>query len=239
MKTAYAERLITTVPASVIAPLRIAIVEGLHLFRECVAEVLDETVGCSVALQVEDARGLMDRLPSVPPDVYLLSISLPDEGALELTRWIIDGQPGAKVLILGADDETPSQVLECIEAGAAGYVSRRGTLAELKQSLGAVMKGETLCPPRLTHSVFSRLAELSSRRPAAAKHEPVLTARELEILELVADGLSNKEIAKKLIISLHTVKNHIHNVLEKLEVGGRYAAVSYAYDRRWLRHRWR
>jgi len=239
MKTALAERLITTVPAPVIAPLSIAIVDDLHLFRECVAEVLDETMGCSVALQVEDAKGLMTSLPSLPPDVYLLSISLPDEGALDLTRWILEGQPEAKVLILGGDSETPTQVLECIEAGAAGYVSRRGTLAELKESLEAVMKGETLCSPRLTHSVFSRLAELSNRRPAPVKYEPVLTARELEILELVADGLSNKEIAKKLIISLHTVKNHIHNILEKLEVGGRYAAVSYAYDRRWLRRRWR
>jgi DNA-binding NarL/FixJ family response regulator len=235
---AYESR--TPVPQSIVAPLRIAIVDDIQLFRDCVAAVLADTPGCEVTAEANTVTEGLERCRGQAPDIYLVSISLPRDEALELTRWVSREQPGSKVLLLGSDDDDPTQVLECIEAGAAGYVSRRSSLAELKKSLQALLQGETLVSPRLTHSVFLRLAEVSGRKLGDRSGQgPVLTARELEILELVADGLSNKEIAKKLIISLHTVKNHVHNILEKLEVGGRYAAVTYAQERRWLRRRWR
>lgn len=240
MKSAYAENLVSPSVGPVLVPLRIAVVDETDLFRECVAAALNEERGCAIALEASSPRGALDRMPSVAPDVFLISVTLPEEGALELIQWISAELRDSKVLVVGSEEEDAAEILECIEEGAAGYVSRNGSLKELKQNLRATVKGETRCSPRLARSVFSRLTELANRnREESGREQPVLTVRELEILELVAEGLSNKEIAKKLIISLHTVKNHVHNILEKLEVSGRYAAVSYAYDRRWLRRPWR
>ena len=242
MNSALAEVSRTSVfPSPVAAPLEVAIVDDSPLFRECLATVLGEDDSILVSATVASRRELMERPPSYPPDVFLVAISLPHSGALELTRWIGSHYPGSNVLVLGLEEATEPQILECIDAGASGYLSRRSSLSDLRQCLEALMRGETLCSPRLAHSVFSRLAQLAHEpEPASAqKAEQVLTSRELEILELVAEGLANKEIAQRLIISLHTVKNHVHNILEKLEVSGRYAAVSYAYERRWLRERWR
>ena len=201
------------------------------------AAVLEDEKQYCVTFQVPSLEALRSNPPRFPPDVVLVSCSLAAGDSAELIRWVGGEYPQARVLVLGREEDQESPILDCIEAGASGLISRNQSLAELKQSLSALASGETLCSPRLAQSVFSRLKELSGRREQKAQ-ENVLTAREMEILELVADGLSNKEIAKKLIISLHTVKNHVHNILEKLEVGGRYAAVTYAYERRWLKRRW-
>ncbi len=224
-------------PQPVPAPLQIGIVDDSHLFRECMAAVLEEEDRYSVSFQMPSLEALQAKPPSFPPDVILVACALPGGGALELIRWAGTEFPGAKVLVLGREEDQEAQILGCIEAGASGLISRNQSLDDLKQSLSALANGQTLCSPELAQSVFSRLKELSGRREEASS-ENVLTPREMEILELVADGLSNKEIAQRLIISLHTVKNHVHNILEKLEVGGRYAAVTYAYEHRWLRRRW-
>lgn len=220
------------------APLQVGIVDDSKLIRECVAAALEDTGEHSVTFQASSLEALQQALPAFPPDVILVACSLPRGGAVDLIRWAGSELPGTKVLVLGAEEDQESEILECIEAGASGLISRSQSLDDLRKSLSALASGETLCTPRLAQSVFTRLKELAGRRGSESQEETVLTARELEILELVADGLSNKEIAKKLIISLHTVKNHVHNILEKLEVGGRYAAVTYAYERRWLRRRW-
>ncbi len=228
-------------PRPVAAPLEVAIIDDSPLFRECLATVLGGNEEIAVCATVSGCREFMAHPPAFPPDVFLVAISLPESGALELTRWIGASYPSSKVLILGLEKETEPQIVECIEAGASGYLSRQSSLSDLRDCLEALVRGETLCSPRLAHSVFSRMAQAAEQsEPSTPREtETLLTSRELEILELVADGLANKEIAKQLIISLHTVKNHVHNILEKLGVSGRYAAVSYAYERRWLRERWR
>ncbi|MCB1036007.1 MAG: response regulator transcription factor [Acidobacteria bacterium] len=218
--------------------MTVGVVDESQLFRECVAAALEEEAAYCVTFQASSLEALQQEPPAVSPDVLLAACGSLKGNTAELIRWAAREMPGTKVLVLGSEEEQESEILDCIEAGASGLISRGQSLEDLKKSLAALASGETLCSPRLAQSVFSRLKELAGRRPQEAEEEAVLTARELEILELVADGLSNKEIAKKLIISLHTVKNHVHNILEKLEVSGRYAAVTYAYDRRWLRRRW-
>jgi DNA-binding NarL/FixJ family response regulator len=128
------------------------------------------------------------------------------------------------------------EIMACIEAGAAGYVLKEATIDYLVETIRAVYQGESFCSPRLAASLFSRIAELvSERRPAIAPGAIKLTAREVEIIKEIAEGLSNQEIAQRLSIQPQTVKNHIHNILDKLQLHNRLEAVHYARERNLLK----
>ncbi|HEX7241600.1 MAG TPA: response regulator transcription factor, partial [Longimicrobiaceae bacterium] len=120
--------------------------------------------------------------------------------------------------------ETEDVVLACAEAGVSGYVSRGASLDDLVGALRSVARGELVCSPHIAGSLFRRVAALSERREASPA--AVLTPREREILGLIDQGLSNKEISRRLRIELSTVKNHVHNLLEKLQVSRRGAAAA-------------
>jgi DNA-binding NarL/FixJ family response regulator len=168
------------------------------------------------------------------PDVVLISLDAPAKLALELTKQVARDLPRVKVLILGLLEE--EEILECVEAGAHGYVLKQESLEDLGRAIEGAMRGETLCSPRIAHTLFSRLAQLAQHPPGGEDGEPLaLTARQLEILRLIAQGLSNKQIANRLMLSLHTVKNHVHSILECLNVPDRAQAVEYAYQKRWLK----
>ena len=128
--------------------------------------------------------------------------------------------------------ECEETVLACIEiAGAMGYVTKSGSLEDVFHAIQSAMSGETLCPPRVTHLVFARVSELShqiaSTRPHSSKS---LTRREQAIVSAIEKGLSNKEIAVQLGIEVSTVKNHVHNILDKLKQHDRQSAVRYVRE---------
>src|SRR5436305_8977574 len=143
------------------------------------------------------------------------------------------------MLVLGSA-EAGDEILTCLEAGARGYVLRDQTLDELKAAIERVARGETVVTPEAAHRLFRRLGELGreSRRHRQLEFLD-LTARELEILGLIAQGLSNQAIADRLYLSVHTVKNHVHNMLERLGLTTRGEAVEYARTRGWLPRRGR
>ena len=124
-----------------------------------------------------------------------------------------------------------------IEAGVKGYVfEEHSSLAELKMMIRQVVVDEICCPPEIAYAMFTRLSELSEENWWVNRADSMmLTPRELEILELVAEGMSNREISEKLFLSLHTIKNHIHKILHKLQVQCRTDAVKYAYEKQWLK----
>ena len=131
-------------------------------------------------------------------------------------------------------------MLEFIEAGANGYVLKDSSFAEMLRTIKAVHQGQTPCSPRITASVFARISELSQARHRRERLPQVrLTPREKEILRLIAARLSNKEIAQQLDIALHTVKNHVHHILEKLQVHYRREAIRCAYENGILKRAWR
>jgi two-component system nitrate/nitrite response regulator NarL len=215
--------------------LRLKIVHDDQIYRKCLAEALALTGRFSSIDFAASAEELRHSLHDHPAEIFLIDWSLPRERALELTRYILRELPDAKVLILGLT-ETRENVLACIEAGVAGYVSKQGSLEDLIRRIDEALRGEIACSPDITHTVFSRLAELDQQRRSKETSDPTnLTAREMEILGLIAKGLSNKEIANQLCLSVHTVKNHVHHLLEKLSAKGRYAAVQRAYDKHWLK----
>jgi DNA-binding NarL/FixJ family response regulator len=167
----------------------------------------------------------------------LIDAGLPGRAAATLTDRFTREMPEAGVIIL-ALAEAEAEVVACIEAGARAFVLKEASFAELAETVLRVCRGETVCPPSLAPSLFAQLSALSRECSPALGSEPAgLTAREVEVVRLIGEGLSNKQIAKALRLSLHTVKNHVHNILEKLQVGDRQEAVQYACRRRWLQMR--
>jgi DNA-binding NarL/FixJ family response regulator len=153
-----------------------------------------------------------------------------------MIRAVAEQAPATRVVVLGlpAGDQA---LLDCAEAGAAGYVSRDASLADLKAALQSAVLGELRCTPRDAAALLRRVALLAAQRSGPAPTGAALTQREVEIAGLIDGGLSNKEIARRLGIEVSTVKNHVHNILEKLQVHRRGEAVSQLRPRlRWAPH---
>jgi two-component system, NarL family, nitrate/nitrite response regulator NarL len=202
--------------------LRIIIVSDTRLYREGLALSLarvDRVVVVGVADTVASALTCIDEKN---PDVALLDFAMPD--ALALSHAIAAARMRVKVVAFSVA-ETEDEICECAEAGIAGYVTRNGSKEDLIAAVENAVRGEVLCSPRVAASLFRRLAahvQTTRQRPPEAP----LTSREQDIIVLIDRGLSNKEIARQLKISLPTVKNHVHNILEKLQVRRRGAAAA-------------
>jgi DNA-binding NarL/FixJ family response regulator len=201
---------------------RIIIVSDTRLYREGLAlslERVDRVVVVGVADSVASALTCIEEKT---PDVALLDFAMPD--ALALPRAIAAARMPVTVVAFSVTD-TEDEICECAEAGIAGYVARNGSKEDLIAAVENAVRGEVLCSPRVAASLFRRLAahvQTTRQRPP----DVALTSREQEIIALIDRGLSNKEIARQLKISLPTVKNHVHNILEKLQVRRRGAAAA-------------
>jgi two-component system nitrate/nitrite response regulator NarL len=199
---------------------RIIIVSDTRLYREGLALSLarvDRVVVVGVADTVASA---LTCIQEKNPDVALLDFAMHD--ALALPHAIAAARTQVKVVAFSVAD-TEDEVCECAEAGIAGYVARNRSKEDLIAAVENAVRGEVLCSPRVAASLFRRLAA-RVQTPRQRPPEAALTSREQDIVALIDRGLSNKEIARQLKISLPTVKNHVHNILEKLQVQGRGAA---------------
>jgi DNA-binding NarL/FixJ family response regulator len=201
---------------------------AVRLYRDGIADALRRDarfrlVGGSGAL--DDAR-IQLALLAVPPDVVLVDLGLP-EGA-GAARSIRAGWPGVGIVAL-AVREADEEILEWAEAGAAGLVTREATLAQVLDAVAAAARHEVVTTPAVAGALLRRVASLAGERRVSTG--PALTARERQIVGLIGDGLSNKEIASTLRIEVPTVKNHVHNILEKLRVDRRAEAVTAARAR--------
>lgn len=165
-------------------------------------------------------------------EILLLGSAAPSESALALTRAAVKYQPELKVVIVGLND-AESDSLSFIEAGAAGYILRNASREQILRTLYGVLSGEALISPAVAALLMSRIVELCDtyktleRALPALPHEQSLTAREREVLALIAQGLSNSEISERLCLAQGTVKNHVHNLLSKLQVHSRAEAIDY------------
>jgi two-component system nitrate/nitrite response regulator NarL len=204
--------------------MRVQILADIRLYREGLADLLARR-GIDVMDTTAEAAGVSDaRTPR--PDVVLVDMAMPD--AIPTLRRLAAVFPDVSAVALGLP-ETEANVLACAEAGVAGYVPTEGSAEELVDTLGHVVRGEALCSPNVVGSLFRRVANLAvDRRPAATAGR--LTARERQIMELVDRGLTNREIADRLGIELSTVKNHVHNTLDKLQVRRRGQAAALALE---------
>lgn len=162
-------------------------------------------------------------------DLVLANVNLPNDGALKLIRGV-KALSSVKVLVVGLTKTEEEVILRYIEAGAAGYVLGDDSLEDLLKNIRAVYNGEALVSPEVAAAMISRIAELAepySITEPGMDEVTDLTPREREVLDLIGAGLSNQEIAVRLVIEVGTVKNHVHNILRKLDVSSRQDAAVY------------
>lgn len=185
------------------------------------------------ALQRGNHARVIDRASRKRPDMAVINVGGHPENALGQIRRVAESFPEAKLVIYGIDGE--EHVVPYVEAGAHGYVPATASLSELCEIIGATTRNEMPVSSETAFAMFRRLSEVSGlRRHTSVLDSLVLSGRELEVLRLIADGLANREIADRLLLSFHTVKNHIQNIFEKLGVKRRIDAVEHARQRGWL-----
>lgn len=209
--------------------IKVLLVIEVRLIGNIFASVLGDepdlqVVGCAASR--EDALRFM-QAPDV--DVVLISAGLPSEDALELTRTIVERAPSIKVLALGLSEENQTNTLRYIEAGAAGYILKDSSLKELIEVIRLAQMGEAQVSTRMAGAMMERLSNLARMFSAVENKmdgNVRLTSRELEVLQFIGKGLTNREIAARLVVEVGTVKNHVHSILEKLNVSNRDEAAS-------------
>jgi Response regulator containing a CheY-like receiver domain and an HTH DNA-binding domain len=205
----------------------VLILSNNRLFADCLKQALATQEEMAVLKLVSDLESAAEKVKAFQPDMILIDVSEANDHALELTQGIRIALPLAKLIILGLP-ESESLILRYIEAGAHGYLTRDSCFQDLLTTIASVHRGETVCSTRIAYSLFSRMSELADRSYKRKILELNLTNRELEILYLIADGLSNKQIAQRINLALSTVKNHVHSILEKLRLHNRSEAVHFA-----------
>ncbi len=202
---------------------RIMLVDDQTLFRSGLARLLEDDPRIEVVGQASDGREAVELVGKVNPDVVLMDVRMPQMDGIEATRQIIALKPAVKVLMLTTFDADASFIL-ALRAGASGYVLKDSTAEAITSSIFAVLAGEQV----MATAVANNILEMLTGAGAPRTYYDGLTAREIEILKMLASGKGNKQIAFQLTISDKTVRNHVSNMYEKLGIYDRSQAVLYA-----------
>ena len=217
---------IATPPADVQAPVRparVVIADDQTLFRSGLARLLDMDERVTVVGQATDGLEAVKIALALKPDVVLMDVKMPNLDGREAARRIITENPKIKVLML-TTFEADNHVIQALKAGASGYVLKDSQAGAIVSSLLAVVAGERV----MASAVANRVLEMLTGTTTPKEFYDGLTAREVEILKMLATGMANKQIAFKLKISDKTVRNHVSNMYEKLNIFDRSQAVLYA-----------
>jgi DNA-binding NarL/FixJ family response regulator len=210
-------------------PWRLLLVDDHALFREGLISLLSYQADFTVVGEAEDAASALAQARALEPDLVLMDIELPGEDGVSATRRLTNEMPAVTVVMLTVHDDSQT-LFEAIKAGAQGYLVKNVRSRELLEQLRGLGRGEAALSRRMAARILDELR--GQTEPFGP--EEALTARELEVLELVAARLSNAAIAARLVVSEHTVKNHMKSILSKLHLRNRLQAASYGVARGWL-----
>jgi DNA-binding NarL/FixJ family response regulator len=199
----------------------LVVIASVRFYREGLAELFEGVEGFEVVASVPSTAEALPAIEGSTPDMALIATDAEDGPAL--VRSIATRRPETRVVVIGIADDDPD-VMSFAEAGVAGYVTDDASTDELVELVRGVARGEAPCPPRIAATLLQHVAAIAQDR-RQSKTSP-LTMRELEIARLIERGLSNKQIAHDLSIEVATVKNHVHNILEKLQVARRGQAAA-------------
>jgi len=211
------------------AKIRILLIEDNRLLREGIADMLNGQNDLEVVARAEDGNAL-NQMKSMkkPPDIILLDLGLEKENSLRLMTVLLEEVPEARIIAM---DIFPEQldIIEFVKTGGSGFILKNASSNDYVKTIRAVAEGSKVLPPALTSSLFTQIIESALKAGNGIPNNSIqLTGREREVVSLISEGLSNKEIAERLHIATHTVKSHIHNILEKLALNTRLQIAAFA-----------
>jgi DNA-binding NarL/FixJ family response regulator len=217
-------------------PIKILIADDHMLLRNGIRNVLEFEADLAVIGEAADGEEAVARAIALVPDIILLDINMPKMNGLEVTKKLRSENPQIKVIVLTMHDDD-NYVIEVIKSGAAGYLLKDIEPSMLIKAIHTVYEGESFIYPTLAKKLFGEIHRQEERQRESGpmverRKEERLTYREIEVLELICQGLSNHDIAQKLFLSEKTVKNHLTNIFRKISVSDRTQAVLYAIKHR-------
>ena len=213
------------------APIRVFLVDDQQLVRTGFRMILQDEPGIEVVGEAADGRAALDAAARLRPDVIVMDLRMPVMDGVEATRRLNAAPSPPRVLVLTTFD-ADEYVVEALRAGASGFLLKDVTPADFVSALRLVAAGDALLAPSVTRRLLDKFRDRLPAPADTARHERLkeLTERELEVLRLLARGLSNREIADELVVAEPTVKTHVSHVLDKLELRDRAQAVVLAYE---------
>ena len=212
--------------------IRLLLIEDNRLLRDGIKSLIKQHDDIQVLAALDAKENLSQKILSVKPDVVLLDLGLRDQNSLHLVKATKIDSPATKIIVM---DLIPTQadVLEFVQAGVSGFILKDATIDVFMKTIRSVAQGSIVLPSLLTGSLFSQIVEdaVNGVRGRSSKlMESVrMTKRERQVIELISDGMTNKEIAQKLNLSTYTVKSHVHNILEKMTLHTRVQIAMYAH----------
>ncbi len=212
--------------------IRVMLAEDHVVVREGTRELIQHEEDMEVVGEAGDGEEAVALAPRVKPNVIIMDVNMPKLNGIEATKQIKAMMPSVAVLVLTAYDND-QYVSALLEAGAAGYLLKNIKGRELIDAVRAVNAGESVLTPKIARKVLNRFA-FSGNKPEGEPIANVLSERELEVLKLAAKGMSNRDIAEQLFLSIRTVQAHLGNIFNKLDVGSRTEAILYGLKKGWF-----
>ncbi|MCK9279005.1 MAG: response regulator transcription factor [Melioribacteraceae bacterium] len=211
--------------------IKVFLIEDNRLLREGIALMLKKQLDMNVVATVGNGENIVEMIKKINPTVVLLDLGLRNQNSLQIVKQTRKHFPKIKLIVM---DLIPLQadVFEFVQAGVSGFILKDATISDFLKTIRSVSQGEQILPPHLTGSLFSQIVEQAVNGSIPKKHieEAIrMTKRERQVILLIADGSSNKEIAQKLHLSPYTVKSHVHNILDKLTLHTRVQIAKYAH----------
>jgi len=211
--------------------IKILLIEDNRLLREGLAAMIKKQEDMNVVETVGNGENILSIMGKLKPDVLLLDLGLRNRSSLNLVKLVKKNYSGTKIIVM---DLIPLQadVLEFVQAGVSGFILKDATVNDFLKTVRSVVNGLQVLPPNLTGSLFSQIVEYAVNKtsPTDIIESVRMTKREKQVIELISEGHTNKEIAQELHLSTYTVKSHVHNILEKLALSTRVQIAKYLHD---------
>jgi DNA-binding NarL/FixJ family response regulator len=210
--------------------ISILVIEDNRLLREGISEMLKKQPDMHVVATVDNGENILLMMGKLNPNIVLLDLGLRNQNSLQVVKLVKKHFQETKIIVM---DLIPLQadVFEFVQAGVSGFILKDANVAKFIKTIRLVYQGAQVLPPNLTGSLFSQIVDKAviESSPSKIIESVKMTKRERQVIDLVADGLTNKEVAQRLHLSTYTVKSHIHNILEKLALHTRVQIANYAY----------
>jgi len=210
--------------------ISILLIEDNRLLRDGIAALLKKQPDMNVTASFGNGENILIAVEKYEPNIVLLDLGLRSQSSLQIVKLVKKQYESIKIIVM---DLVPlqSDVFEFIQAGVSGFILKDANIAEFYKTIRSVFEGAQVLPPHLTGSLFSQIVEhaLNGYPPSLIVESVRMTKRERQVIELIADGFANKEIAQKLHLSTYTVKSHVHNILEQLSLHTRVQVANYAH----------